>query len=199
MSEIISSIREKEIDSNSFIGGWYIDKEICEELIEYFKYNKKYTTSGKTGSGLDIEAKDSTDLIISAGNFDGIVGKYRKVLQSLLKQYFKKFPESEQVYYFKIREQINLQYYKSNGGFKKWHHENEGNPKSIQRHLVFMTYLNEVKNGGTDFKYYKDVVNDAEQGLTLIWPAGWTHNHKGRISEDKEKYIITGWYNFQKE
>ena len=48
-------------------------------------------------------------------------------------------------------------------------------------------------------KCSKYAVNDAEQGLTLIWPAGWTHNHRGRISKDKEKYIITGWFSFLKE
>lgn len=192
-------IRPKEIDSNTFIGGWYIDKEVCEELIQYFQYNKKYTKTGAIGNGIDPTIKDSIDLTISPGNFDGIIGKYREILSSLLKEYLNKFPAANDAYYFDVVEHINLQYYKCNGGFKKWHHENDGTLKTVQRHLVFMTYLNNVENGGTDFKYYEDVVNDAEQGLTLIWPAGWTHHHRGRISKDKEKYIITGWFSFLKE
>ena len=192
-------IRSKEIDSNTFIGGWYIDKEICEELIQYFQYNKKYTKTGSIGNGIDLTIKDSIDLNISPGNFDGIIGKYREILSGLLKEYLNKFPAANDAYYFDIIEKLNLQYYKCNGGFKEWHHENDGTLKTVQRHLVFMTYLNDVENGGTDFKYYKDAVNDAEQGLTLIWPAGWTHNHRGRISKDKEKYIITGWFSFLKE
>ena len=60
-----------------------------------------------------------------------------------------------------------------------------------------MTYLNDVKNGGTEFLYQNELnQKDAEQGLTLIWPAHWTHTHKGIISDEQEKYIITGWYNF---
>lgn len=191
-------IKNKEINPNTFIGGWYIDKDVCEELIQYFKYNEKYTHTGIVSKGVDTTKKDSIDFSISSGNYDGIVGKYREILANILNEYLKKFPEANEVCYFDVQESINLQYYKSNGGFKKWHHENEGDPKSGLRHLVFMTYLNDVENGGTDFKYYKDVANDAEQGLTLIWPAGWTHNHKGRISEDKEKYIITGWFSFKR-
>ena len=58
-----------------------------------------------------------------------------------------------------------------------------------------MTYLNDVENGGTEFKF-QNITTPAKKGLTLIWPAGWTHVHRGQISNKKEKYIITGWYAF---
>jgi len=29
----------------------------------------------------------------------------------------------------------------------------------------------------------------------VIWPAYWTHLHKGQISQSQTKYITTGWYN----
>jgi len=28
-----------------------------------------------------------------------------------------------------------------------------------------------------------------------MWPAEWTHTHRGIISTNKEKYIATGWLN----
>ena len=34
------------------------------------------------------------------------------------------------------------------------------------------------------------------KGLTLIWPADWTHLHRGVVSPSEEKYIITGWFDF---
>ena len=34
------------------------------------------------------------------------------------------------------------------------------------------------------------------KGLTLIWPADWTHVHRGIVSASEEKYIITGWFSF---
>ena len=73
--------------------------------------------------------------------------------------------------------------------------ENDGFPTVINRHLVFCTYLNNVENGGTEF-LYQDFVTEAKKGSTIIFPAGWTHTHRGQISQNQEKYIITGWFNF---
>jgi hypothetical protein len=64
--------------------------------------------------------------------------------------------------------------------------------QNMDRVLVFMTYLNDVKDGGTHFKYQK-VTTPAIKGLTIIWPPDWTHTHKGQISDDK-KIIATGWF-----
>jgi hypothetical protein len=59
-----------------------------------------------------------------------------------------------------------------------------------------MTYLNDVHDGGeTEFLHQKVIV-PARKGLTLIWPADWTHVHRGIVSPTEEKYIIGGWFNF---
>ena len=58
-----------------------------------------------------------------------------------------------------------------------------------------MTYLNNVEDGGTIFKY-QNIKTKAKKGLTLIWPSDFTHTHKGEISNKKHKYILTGWLGF---
>ena len=60
-----------------------------------------------------------------------------------------------------------------------------------------MTYLNDVPDGGTIFAD-QDIIIPAKKGLTLIWPAGFTHIHKGQITEKHEKQIVTGWYSYVK-
>ena len=97
---------------------------------------------------------------------------------------------------YDIIENMTIQHYKPGEGFYKWHTENTGYSYNLNRHLVFMTYLNDVENGGTEFYHFPDLKIQARKGLTLIWPAGWTHTHKGVISNVDEKYIITGWYSF---
>ena len=60
-----------------------------------------------------------------------------------------------------------------------------------------MTYLNDISDrGGTAFFHQKLEVQP-EKGLTLIWPADWTHTHRGVVSMTEEKYIITGWCVFK--
>ena len=97
--------------------------------------------------------------------------------------------------FFNICERYNLQKYPVGGGFKIWHYENDFKSINYDRCLVFMTYLNDVEDGGTSFKY-QNVDMPAQKGLTVMWPAYWTHVHKGIISNTKEKYIATGWLNY---
>ena len=55
-----------------------------------------------------------------------------------------------------------------------------------------MTYLNNVPDGGTKFKY-QGVTTPALTGLTLVWPAGFTHTHKGRKPISNDKYVVNTW------
>ena len=59
-----------------------------------------------------------------------------------------------------------------------------------------MTFLNDVPDGGTEFMY-QNITVPAKKGLTLIWPASYTHVHRGQISKNFEKYIITGWFSYE--
>ena len=98
--------------------------------------------------------------------------------------------------FFNIGERYNLQKYPVGGGFKVWHCENDVKSMlNYDRCLVFMTYLNDVEDGGTEF-FHQHLSTPAKKGLTLIWPAYWTHTHRGIVSRLKEKYIVTGWINF---
>ena len=89
-----------------------------------------------------------------------------------------------------------IQYFKRNGGFFSWHCE-RGNRYFATRAIVYMTYLNTVKDKGeTEFKYYGKKVK-AKKGLTLLWPPDFTHTHRGIPSPTEEKYIVTGWCEFE--
>lgn len=59
-----------------------------------------------------------------------------------------------------------------------------------------MTYLNDVVDGGTHFKYFNHT-EKATKGKTIIWPADWTHTHRGQISNTQEKIIATGWFSHE--
>ena len=59
-----------------------------------------------------------------------------------------------------------------------------------------MTYLNDVTDDGETEFYYQKIKVKPQKGLTLIWPADWTHTHRGNTSKTQDKYIITGWYSF---
>ena len=118
-------------------------------------------------------------------------------LQNCLEQYIKLYSHVNGYSKFDIVENYNIQWYPKSGGFKEWHFESASNV-DMSRVLVFMTFLNDVPDGGTMFKY-QDMTIPAKKGLTVIWPTGFTHTHKGQISHTSEKLIVTGWWSLKNE
>ena len=186
-------MKEEKFKTDSFIGGWYIDTKVCDELVSYFEENVHRHHSGRVGSGVvEKDTKTSTDMTLY--HSDTLLDKYNEQLQFCLEAYMKHYPEVDGLAKFSTGvEDYNIQRYEAGEGFFKWHAEVDSKER-MKRCLVFMTYLNNVKKGGTHFKY-QNVTTQAKKGLTLIWPAQFTHMHKGQIASSR-KYIITGWYNF---
>ena len=192
-------MKEHKFNLNTFIGGWYINSKVCDNLVNYFNINKDLVKTGMqgglNGKYIDKNQKDSYEISIDIHQkADKSILEYGKELNKVIKLYQKKYNYVEKLAKFSIVENFNIQYYKPKGGYKIWHSERQ-TKSSSQRLLVFMTYLNDVEDGGTEF-YYQKLKSPAKKGLTLIWPAEWTHTHKGQISKKNEKYIITGWYGF---
>ena len=187
---------EHNFPYSSFIGGWYIQPDICDELIEFYDKNKKHAIEAiNTDHISDPSIKTGLDLFIEPKTVEKHLSNYFYSLAQCLNSYLRKYEEANNVMDFKINEPFKIQYYKKGQGFHKYHFENDGDKSCNKRHLVFMTYLNDVDNGGTDFLYQK-LTSPAKKGLTMIWPAHFTHTHKGQISYDKEKWIMTGWFGF---
>ena len=56
-----------------------------------------------------------------------------------------------------------------------------------------MMFLNDDFEGGeTEFLYLYERVK-AKRGMMLLWPAGFTHTHRGNPVLSGEKYISTSW------
>jgi len=190
-------LKEEKYNLDSFIGGWYIPENVCDDIVAYYdksKFRQQEGLTFKNGSLLvDTEIKESTDIYLKAE--DSLFDEYNKYLQMCLNNYTNRYPEINKLYawFSSGVENYSIQKYLPNQGYK-WLHCERGSNKSSHRCLVFMTYLNNVENGGTYFKY-QDVKTKAKKGLTLIWPTDFTHVHQGIICK-KTKYIITGWYSF---
>jgi len=77
------------------------------------------------------------------------------------------------------------------GGYHVWHYENS---VIWQRQLVWNLYLNDIEDGGeTEFLDQNRRIK-AKKGTMVIFPASWTHMHRGNPPLNKDKYIGTGWY-----
>ena len=92
---------------------------------------------------------------------------------------------------------FNLQRYAPGEGFKRWHCDwtiSDEATEPVHRVLAWILYCNDVPNGGTEF-HWQAHHEPAERGKLVIFPAGPSHIHRGRVSEEHSKTIATGWIN----
>ena len=190
---------------NNFIEGWYINPKMCDNLITYFENSPDKEKGGSLNSKTNkIEyssRKISTDLGIyhKHNKNSQEVRDYCDELFKVLEKYKKKYKYCDiNQEAWDIAVPFNIQKYKPHEGFLDFHCErNTGHGGGSLRHLVFMTYLNDVTDGGETEFFYQKLKVKPEKGLTLIWGADWTFTHKGVTSPTQTKYITTGWFNYK--
>jgi len=189
--------------SEDFIQTWHIPEGICDAIVDFYHANKQYHAPGvcknqtEGGATEQKHYKESTDISIAAGNTNQPFLDYRIELQKCLDEYVKIYPMVDHLHRFDIVEDYNIQFYKKGQGFKVEHFERDGGLNNTARRcLVFMTYLNDLDDGGTIFTYQKRTVK-AQKCKTVIFPTDWTHTHVGQISHTQEKMIVTGWYSYK--
>ena len=187
-------------EEKTFIGCWQLnDRKLCEDIINLFENNKKFHIKGVTGIGIDESVKKSIDMPVDPKNLNN--DKF-KVLKIYMNKLFECYQDYKTTWPFLNRSfpaidipTFNLQKYEEGGHFSNLHCEREG-ISTMHRVFAWMTYLNDVEDGGeTSFEHFKLKIKP-ETGKTLIWPAEWTHAHKGEVLKSGLKYIVTGWMHF---
>lgn len=183
---------------SDFIWGDFIDDNVVDGLLHFWRNQTILEPrEGQVYRAGDVvvdrDYKESLDLHIPFQLNVPEVQNYMMALQGVLNKYIERFPFCE-TSRFQVVEPLSMQVYPPGGGFKQWHTERSNSlPGNVYRHLVFMTYLNDVPDGGTEW-FHQDKYVPAQKGFTVIWPSDWTHHHKGRVSQESEKSIITGWF-----
>ncbi|MEQ8195624.1 MAG: 2OG-Fe(II) oxygenase [Rhodospirillales bacterium] len=167
-------------------------------MIEFFEENDDLHGSGETYGGVDEDLKKSTDITVLPRNFDkptyAPVRNYINCLYECYADYVDSWPFLKTIKKLDVGA-FNIQRYHEGEHFRKLHTERDS-LANLHRLFAWMTYLNDVPAGGeTHFAHY-DLDVRPEKGKTLIWPAEWTHAHKGNPVVRGTKYIITGWMQF---
>lgn len=182
--------------NDNFIFQDYLDDlSICDELLDYYEQcpDKK---KGMCNYTVNENIKKSTDVWV--GDFTNpVINKYLNSLQIICNKYIDKYKWVNEYSAWGIVHSFNIQRYKPNEGFFEWHTErSRATQDNATRHMVFMTYLNDVTDQGETEFYYQKLKIQPRKGLTVLWPADWTFTHRGITSPSQEKTVVTGWYNF---
>lgn len=185
----------------SFIKQYQLeDLAICDKLINLIHVadSRSLTSKGVTGykSSVKPNIKVSTDLwlgdaipkLVTPEDINWFV--YHKELSSFIDNYCTDAKLYMYAGKFEMLQPPQIQWYKPKEGFFEWHID--GGHEFCNRAMAFITYLNDVPDGGTEF-LHQEITVPAKKGNTVIFPAGITHIHRGQISQTHDKYILTGW------
>jgi len=186
-----------------FMGAFMIeDQTVCDDLIALFEEDPDLLNPGVVGRNgravIDPTSKESMEYSFQPDDKRLPWRRYVTALQACTRKYVERYPYSaNHVSAWGLSSTTNYQYYPPGGGYKIYHTERNGRMEpGASRHLVFMTYLNDVTDeGGTQF-LHQNVTVTPRKGLTLVWPSDWTFMHRGVPSPTQEKRIMTGWFNF---
>jgi hypothetical protein len=190
--------------TENFIGIYEdaFSKEYCDSLVKYFE---DLSAAGLTKSRqqddselLKLDVDDEQLYAHEIANVSGCgeaLNHFNLVFWGQVYPHYSgtfdalKHHASHGNYFFKVQK-TNV-----GGGYHRWHSEST-KPQTSSRILAWTLYLNDVEEGGeTEFIYYPKRIKP-KAGMVVLWPAGFTHTHRGNPPLSNTKYIVTGWIEF---
>ena len=186
------------MSGKTFIETYKLGDEVCDRIIDFYNKNRHLATPGRLGANprIDKNMKDSMDLSVPIRLYGQVEPFFERLTQHT-NEYLKK-------YYHDVgatglgplgfSNWSNIQWYPKGGGYPAVHCERD-RLEYCRRALVWMLYLTDTPNGGTEFPH-QGLTTDCIKGDLIIWPSDMTHMHRGVVSPTHEKMIFTGWINF---
>jgi len=188
---------------NQFIGMYQnvFPDGFCNHLIEEFE---RLLVSGSCSNRQDEEGESKTrkedfyyfmnfkNNSFSPFNGDSSSGVFLDGLQRCFEEYISEYDILRD---YNLRcTSLKMQKTVPGAGYHVWHAE-QGRDSEASRCLVYIAYLNDIGDAGeTEFLYQKLRVAPKQNSM-VIWPAAFTHAHRGNVVHgDISKYILTGWF-----
>jgi len=95
-----------------------------------------------------------------------------------------------------ITQNFKVHFVEPTEGYHSWHQE-RGTWDTMVQELVWMIYIEVPPEGGETEFLFQSVRVKPERGKLLIWPAFWTHHHRGNPPIGGNKMYVTGWFRNQ--
>jgi len=169
----------------------------CQDLIDYFNQN-----SNKTLSRSDYQSSTSSQAVVDTTLFlestDEILYYFNEIFwEKIYPLYSSKYYTSSYLGYHTFHQYHKIQKTSFTEGFHQFHCEHSStDTEELKRILAYTLYLNDVEEGGeTEFLFQRKRL-PAKQNTLSLFPAFFTHLHRGNPPLSNEKYILTGWITY---
>ena len=185
----------------------FFDEKLCKDIIAFYEENKKtkltiirdYQTHGVVDNSISMVEVKNTKVIddtLKVRGYDTFTNNFLNIFwNEVYKRYVEKYIGLSGIAKHTIYD-IKIQKTLPEGGFHRWHMEASGK-YFRDRIMAFMLYLNTVESGGETEFLHQRVKFKPNQGDFLLWPVGYAHTHRGDPPFSGDKYILTGWVEFE--
>jgi hypothetical protein len=185
---------------HNFIGIYnnVISKERCQDIINkmelHMDNNPSEIRNGKEQfPNGDVGRKDYQ--IFANKVFGNISREINGVLDECVKVYSDEFFVLKNINGIRS-DDVKLQMTPPKGGYHVWHCEADCKLHG-DRVLAWTLYLNDIPDGEGETEFlWQGVRIKPKAGTLCIFPAAFTHTHRGNPVYSCNKYIATGWYCF---
>ena len=178
----------------------FLTEEQCDDIIRIFEEDKKW---GKTATRAreDLHERQDDQLVVGTTEFLSISNpSLRAVVKNLweeaIPQYLYKYPVLKPDSFDLYCNGYLIQKTKTKEGYHLWHYENSG-VGSSNRLVTWCVYLNDDFTGGETEFLYQSFRTKPKKGTLVMFPAHYTHTHRGNPPLEGSKYFITSWLNIQ--
>ena len=184
-------------DFRDFIGVWdgFMPKEMCDDII------RKCLEARHNNGWMNVDngSTQFPSAKLGRSDFQYLFNEHESHLSNQVREYLKCCVSSYVIEYAALKPTkmvtniIKFQLTPPRGGYHEWHYETSSY-FAASRELVWTIYLNDMPDGEaeTEFIYQKRRIQP-KKGRIVIWPAGFTHTHRGNTVFSQDKYILTGW------
>ena len=186
-----------KITHNQFIGIYenVLSRDECKNIINLFEDDLSIKIDEKGDTQFDkdkMERYDYQNHYLSNDISNLIVLKVNNVLNKCIGLYAKEFWTVKQLHAASLN--IKLQKTPPRGGYHVWHCE-QGTKLHADRVLAWTIYLNDIPSGEGETEFlWQGLRVQPKVGTVSIFPAAFTHTHRGNPVYSCDKYIATGWY-----
>jgi len=169
----------------------------CAALIEMFDNSGEVTPNMIVDEqGVDVADgwRRSAGVYLSVENCGAHLATMERAFQTAYGQYVNAYPilKTQKTI---LPERFNLIRYAGDEEYYDWHLDGT-DPGTRFRYVSQVAYLNSVPEGGeTEFREQNQLIRPV-QGSILMFPSGWTHEHRGRPPVGSSKYIVTSWLRY---
>lgn len=181
-----------------------VSTEFCRGIIEYFEWasqnNKTWsrieaTSNYKNDESTSLNPQTFWDIDFTWQHLGNYLSEFNEAFWDVCyKSYIQEFDTlnslgNHTIFSYKVQKTL------PGGGYHVWHCEQDSIQHS-RRIGTYTLFLNDVAEGGeTEFLYQNQRLSPKE-GRLVIFPASFTHTHRGNPPIRGVKYIMTGWIEF---